>query len=143
MADGTWPNLLGKFKPHADRHTQSTWIDVLEVPKVIQMDRRGHVMQGMDAVYTHVTPEMRQQLCDYLEKLWQQGVAGRYAMAPRSAVPILNDILIAHEKSRQAKRQPKARDAKRERAAAVQPSEVVTRARRQQARQAGRGQSRG
>lgn len=97
MAEGTWPDLLGKFKPHDDRHTHSTWLDVSNLPKVIQMDRRGHAMQGMDSVYIHVTEEMRQQLCDYLEQLWQQGIAERLKLAPRSAVPILDQILLAHK----------------------------------------------
>ena len=35
-------------------------------------------MPGMDAVYVHPTPEMRQQLCDYLQRLWQQGITERY-----------------------------------------------------------------
>jgi len=39
---------------------------------------------------------MRQMLCDYLEGLWNQGIAERYALAPRSAVPLLNEVLIAH-----------------------------------------------
>jgi len=97
IAEGTWPNLLGKFKPHDDRHTQSTWLDLSGLPKVIQMDRRGHAMQGMDSVYLHVTDEMREKLCDYLEGLWEQGLAARYAMASRSAVPLLNEALVAHE----------------------------------------------
>jgi len=97
LAEGTWPNLLGKFKPHDDRHTQSTWLDLSGLPKVIQMDRRGHAMQGMDSVYLHVTEEMREMLCDYLEGLWKHGIAERYALAPRSAVPLLNEALIAHE----------------------------------------------
>jgi len=96
LAEGTWPNLLGKFKPHDDRHTHSTWLDVSNLPKVIQMDRRGHAMQGMDSVYIHVTDEMRQQLCDYLGQLWQEGIAERYKLAPRSAVPILDQILVTH-----------------------------------------------
>jgi hypothetical protein len=79
-----------------------------DLPKVIQMDRRGHVMQGMDATYIHVTDEMRQRLCDYLEQLWHKGIAERHALAPRSAVPILDDILIAHEKNLQAEPQPTA-----------------------------------
>jgi uncharacterized coiled-coil DUF342 family protein len=37
------------------------------------MERRGHAVPGMDAVYVHPTPEMRQQLCDHLQQLWQQG----------------------------------------------------------------------
>jgi integrase len=134
MAEGTWPNLLGKFKPHDDRHTHSTWLDVSSVPKVLQMDRRGHAMSGMDAVYVHPTPEMRQQLCDYLQQLWQQGIAERYKLAPRSAVPLLDEILIRHEKSLKAEH---------EQADATRTPEVLTRTRRQQAHQADRGRSRG
>jgi integrase len=28
IAEGTWPDLLGKFKPHDDRHTHSTWLEM-------------------------------------------------------------------------------------------------------------------
>jgi integrase len=70
MAEGTWPNLTGKFKPHDDRHSHATWLDAANLNKVLQMDRRGHAMPGMDAVYTHVTPDMRQRLCNVLEQLW-------------------------------------------------------------------------
>jgi integrase len=102
LADGTWPNLLGKFKPHDDRHTHSTWLDSTwldsGVSKVAQMDRRGHAMHGMDAVYIHVTDDMRKQLCGYLQGLWEKGIAGRYELAPRSAVPLLDRALVAHAK---------------------------------------------
>ena len=98
LADGTWPNLTGKFKPHDDRHTHATWLDAANLAKVLQMDRRGHAMPGMDAVYNHVTPEMRQHLCNVLEQLWQQAVSRRYEVAHQSAVPLLNQILIAHER---------------------------------------------
>jgi integrase len=95
LAEATWPNLIGKFKPHDDRHTHATWLDAANLHKVIQMDRRGHAMPGMDAVYNHITPEMRQRLCDVLEELWRDAVAQRYELAPRSAVPLLDQILIA------------------------------------------------
>ena len=78
--------------------------------------------------------EMRQQLCDFLQQLWQQGIAERYKLAPRSAVPLLDGILVAHEK---------ALKPEREQADATRTPEVLTRARRQQANQAGRGRSRG
>jgi hypothetical protein len=94
------PNLTGKFKPHDDRHSHSTWLDASDVHKVLQMDRRGHAMQGMDAVYVHPTAEMRQRLCDVLEQLWQTAVAQRYELSPRSTVPLLNEILIAFEQGR-------------------------------------------
>jgi hypothetical protein len=115
------------------------------------MDRRGHVMPGMDAIYVHPTPEMRQQLCDYLQQLWQQGMTERYKLAPRSAVPLLNGILIAHERTLKLVRQPEAAS---ERTAAphaikhahadpMRTSDVLTRARRQQPHQGDQGRSRG
>jgi integrase len=97
MAAGTWPNLISKFKPHDDRHSHATWLDDAGLSKVIQMDRRGHAMQGMDRVYMHVTPEMRQRLCDVLEELWQAAVAQRCAIDAHSHVPLLDRILRAHE----------------------------------------------
>lgn len=96
LAEATWPNLIGKFKPHDDRHTHATWLDAANLHKVIQMDRGGHAMPGMDAVYNHVTPEMRQRLCDVLEQLWRDAVAQRYEIAPHSAVALLDQILIDH-----------------------------------------------
>ena len=70
------------------------------------MDRRGHAMHGMDAVYVHPTAEMRQRLCDVLEQLWQTAVAQRYELAPRSAVPLLNEILIAYEQGLEGETAP-------------------------------------
>jgi hypothetical protein len=59
----------------------------------MQMDRRGHAMPGMDAVYNHITIEMRQRLCNALEDLWWSAVAQRRRLAPRSAVLLLNQTL--------------------------------------------------
>jgi integrase len=59
LADGTWPDLTGKLKPHHYRHSHATWLDAANLPKVIQMDHRGHALQGTDRVYMHVTRQMR------------------------------------------------------------------------------------
>ena len=59
------------------------------------MDRRGHAMPGMDAVYNHVTLEMRQRLCDALEDLWWSAVTDRRRLAPHSAIPLVNQTLNA------------------------------------------------
>jgi hypothetical protein len=66
------------------------------------MDRRGHAMPGMDAVYNHITLEMRQRLCDVLEQLWHQATTQRCEIAPTSAVPILNEILSQHSRQESA-----------------------------------------
>ena len=84
LADGTWPNLTGKLKPHDYRHSHATWLDAANLSKVIQMDRRGHALQGMDRVYMHVTRQMRERLCEVLEELWQDALAERYKIAKHS-----------------------------------------------------------
>jgi hypothetical protein len=72
------------------------------------MDRRGHAMHGMDAVYVHPTHEMRQRLCAVLEELWRKAVAQRYEMAPKSAVPLLNEILVAYEQGLEGETAPQS-----------------------------------
>jgi integrase len=96
LTDGTWPNLTGHIKPHDYRHTHATVLDNSDVKKMLAMDHRGHAMAGMDAAYVHVTDDMRQHLCDVLEELWRAGIAERYQIASRSAVPILDGILLAY-----------------------------------------------
>jgi hypothetical protein len=76
---------------------------------VLQIHRRGHAMSGMDAAYIHPTDEMRDHLCDYLQGLWETAVAERYALSTRSAVPILNEILLAHEASLKPRRTQRSR----------------------------------
>jgi integrase len=93
LADGTWPAVAQKVHPHAYRHAHATWLENAGLSKVIQMDRRGHSMPGMDRVYTHVTMEMRQRLCDVLEDLWEQALTERRGMNPRSPVPVLDRFL--------------------------------------------------
>jgi integrase len=96
IASGTWADLAGAFNPHDYRHTHATWLDTAELSKVIQMDRRGHALPGMDAVYNHITPAMRQRLCDVLEAFWDEAVTERYKIAPTSAVPLLHQALAGH-----------------------------------------------
>lgn len=52
-------------------------------------------MSGMDAVYNHITPDMRQHLCDVLENLWYEALKQRYKLAATSSVPILDQLLAA------------------------------------------------
>ena len=93
LADGTWPNLTGHFRPHDDRHTHSTWLDGTDIQKVLQMDRRGHAMPGMDAIYNHITPEMRHHLCDVLEDLRHAALHQRREFATGSSVTLLDQLL--------------------------------------------------
>jgi hypothetical protein len=46
---------------------------------------------------------MRDHLCDILEELWQTGTAQRYQLSPRSAVPLLDNILLTYAERRKDK----------------------------------------
>jgi integrase len=72
---------LSHFNPHDYRHTHATWLEDAGLSKVIQMDRRGHAMPGMDRIHTHVTIEMRQRLCTVLEDLWQNALQERQSIS--------------------------------------------------------------
>ena len=89
LADGTWPNLTGKFKPHDDRHTHSTWLDAADLNKVIQMDRRGHAMPAWTPSTSTSPAEMRQRLCDVLEaalaRRRDRAIQARQALASAAA----------------------------------------------------------
>ena len=115
-ADATWSNLTGHLKPHDYRHTHATWLEEAGLPKVIQMDRRGHALQGMDRVYTHVTTEMRQQLCAVLEDLWQNAIKERRALSPRSNVALLDRLLIEREGQQEEDLAPQSAPRRPERA---------------------------
>jgi hypothetical protein len=70
--------------------------------KVIQMDRRGRAVQGMDRVYMHVTRQMRERLCEVLKELWQDALTERYKIDKRSQVPLLDHLLRARETAQQS-----------------------------------------
>lgn len=43
--------------------------------------------------YSHVTPEMRQELVEGLTELWLAALAERHATSPHSPVPVLDELL--------------------------------------------------
>lgn len=47
----------------------------------------------MRGVYSHITPRMRQELKDGLQKLWAASLHQHALLAPRSAVAVLDDLL--------------------------------------------------
>ncbi|MEU8379011.1 hypothetical protein, partial [Streptosporangium sp. NPDC048865] len=97
LAAGTelveWGPVLEGLTPHGLRHGHQTWMDDGPVKKAIKVERMGHEDLTMQGVYGHVTDGMRQDLMDYLEGLWAEGLAQRFARAPRSLVPVLDQLL--------------------------------------------------
>jgi integrase len=70
------PEILPWFTFHEGRHTHSTWLIEDGIPEVARRGRLGHKMKGIARTYDHVTPEMRRQILDTLEKRWQAALDG-------------------------------------------------------------------
>ena len=90
----SWLPLRPGLTPHGLRHSHETWLDDLGVRYVLQSERMGHEVPGMRGVYSHITPGMRRDLWDGLEKLWRASLVERVQLSRRSAVPSL-DVLLA------------------------------------------------
>jgi hypothetical protein len=65
------------------------------VPEVLQHDRLGHDMDGIKAVYSHVSPAMRTHLKAALQRRWEDSLTRRAAIDPQSPVPQLDELLCS------------------------------------------------
>jgi len=69
---------------------------------VLKAERMGHEVPGMRGVYAHVSPSMRADLMAALQQFWEDSLDARAALAPRSAVPALDALLLARGRDRKA-----------------------------------------
>lgn len=90
-----WRPVLAELTPHGLRHGHQTWMDDAGIAYVLQSERMGHEVPGMRGVYSHPTPKMRASLVDALQAMWEQSIAERARLAPRSPVGPLDEILKA------------------------------------------------
>jgi hypothetical protein len=95
VAVASWLPLKPALTVHGLRHGHQTWLDDLGVRYVLQSERMGHEVPGMRGVYSHVTQGMRDELTAGLQSLWESSLAERARLASRSAVPMLDDLLLA------------------------------------------------
>lgn len=99
--DGTrfasWRAVQPGLTPHGLRHGHQTWMDEAGIPYPLQADRMGHEVPGMRGVYSHVSETMRTALRQALQAMWEQSLAERLRISPRSAVPVLDRLLWEHE----------------------------------------------
>jgi hypothetical protein len=91
----SWTPVLRGLTPHGLRHGHQTWMDEIGTSYVLQSDRMGHEVPGMRGVYSHVSPRMRQNLVAGLQQLWEESLADRTKLSPRSSVPLLDALLRA------------------------------------------------
>lgn len=57
--------------PHGLRHSHKVWLDEGNHPRVAVEARMGHVLQGVEGTYSHVTLSMELAIAEYLQKLWE------------------------------------------------------------------------
>ncbi|MFD3535360.1 tyrosine-type recombinase/integrase [Streptomyces sp. NPDC058664] len=60
--------------PHGLRHSQKVWLDEGMHPRVAVEARMGHVLQGVEGTYSHVTLKMELAIADYLQGLWEESL---------------------------------------------------------------------
>lgn len=58
--------------PHDLRHTHKTWLADDECEPRARDERLGHATPGMDGVYVHPTPKMRQKILHALQVRWEK-----------------------------------------------------------------------
>jgi integrase len=58
--------------PHGLRHSHKVWLDEGGHPRVAVEARMGHVMQGVEGTYSHVTLKMELGIASYLQGLWEE-----------------------------------------------------------------------
>lgn len=70
------PPVLGVegLTPHGLRHSQKVWLDEGNHPRVAVEARMGHVLQGVEGTYSHVTLAMEMAIAEYLQRLWEDSL---------------------------------------------------------------------
>ena len=87
----SWLPLRPGLTPYGLRHGHQTWLDEMGIRYVLQSERMGHEVPGMrGVVYAHITPQMRAELRDSLQELWEASLHARALLAERSAVAALD-----------------------------------------------------
>jgi hypothetical protein len=92
----SWLPLRHGLTPHGLRHGHQPWMDNAGIPYVLQSERMGLEVPGMRGTYAHPTPEMRAALVEALQGLWDDALAARARLEPRSGVAILDALLAPH-----------------------------------------------
>ena len=63
------------------------------IPEILAEQRLGHQVPGMRGLYAHVSNRMRDELEEALQDRWEESLRDRAAIAPRSPVPLLDELI--------------------------------------------------
>ncbi|MEU0939863.1 hypothetical protein [Embleya sp. NPDC005971] len=58
--------------PHGLRHGHKVWLDEDLMPRVAVEERLGHILQGIESVYGHVTEAMEVSIAQALQARWER-----------------------------------------------------------------------
>ena len=99
IPDGTslacWLPIKPGLTVHGLRHSHKTWMAEDGIPEILAEQRLGHQVPGMRGLYAHTSDRMRDDLKQALQARWEDSLSDRAAIAPRSPVPLLDELLTA------------------------------------------------
>jgi hypothetical protein len=78
------------------------------IPEILAEQRLGHQVPGMRGLYAHASERMRDDLKAALQARWEESLRARAAIAPRSPVPLLDQLLAPHREATRQSAQPTA-----------------------------------
>jgi integrase len=90
----SWLAVSPRLTPHGLRHGHKTWVDEDQIADVLKSERLGHEEPGMRGVYGHVSLVMREELKSRLQARWEESLRQHAQLASRSAVSLLDRLLI-------------------------------------------------
>ncbi|MDH6111528.1 integrase [Kitasatospora sp. MAP12-15] len=94
-AEASWLPIARGLTPHGLRHAHKTILDELKTPVKLKDERMGHEDGSVQARYSHITAEMRQELIEGLTRVWETALEARRRMSPGSPVAVLDALLRA------------------------------------------------
>lgn len=93
----SWLAVLVGLTPHGERHGHQVWMDdLITVSEKLKVERMGHKLEGVRAVYKHASDPAREELRAGLQELLKGSLRDRAAISPRSPVAMLDRLLEPH-----------------------------------------------
>ncbi|MCX4989479.1 MULTISPECIES: LacI family DNA-binding transcriptional regulator [unclassified Streptomyces] len=92
-ADTCWMPIAKGLTPHGLRHTAKTRMEGFRTPPKLMDERMGHIDGSVQARYSHITRQMREDLMAQLTAEWEAALDLRLAMCSTSPVTVLSDLL--------------------------------------------------
>ncbi len=90
-----WLPIKPGLTVHGLRHSHKTWMAEDGIPEILAEQRLGHQVPGMRGLYAHASDRMRDDLRHALQTRWEDSLRARATIAPRSPVPLLDELLTA------------------------------------------------